>query len=142
MSYFEMQTTEIGKAQFTEALHRMKKLKLHENVIRDFTEKGNLNLSEICGILFWLDEREEKLVRNWEKLTGSMVYHVIKSQHEFGLCYSFLYVSAYPDEWEYDRENLDAGYPIAYVHNDTFEFLSEYGSIGIEPQIGGLVRTA
>lgn len=142
MSYFEKQTTEVGKAQVAEALYRMKKLQLHENVIREFNEEGKLNLSEICGILFWLNEQEEKLVRDWEKKTGNMVYHVIKSYFEFGLCYSFLYVSTHPDEWEYDRDNLKDGYPIAYVHNDTFEFLSEYGSIVIEPQIGGLIRTA
>ncbi len=142
MSYFEKQTTEVGKAQVMEALYRMKNLQLHENVIREFREEGKLNLSEICGILFWLNEQEEKLVRDWEKKTGNMVYHVIKNHFGFGLCYSFLYVSTYQDEWEYDRDNLKAGYPIAYVHNDTFEFLSEYGAIEIEPQIGGLIRTA
>ena len=45
---------------------------------------------------------EEAMVREWEKQTGNLVYHVIKSQMIFGLCYSFLYVSADIDEWQWD----------------------------------------
>ena len=29
-----------------------------------------------------------------------VVFHVIKNQMEFGLCYSILYVSTYKEEWE------------------------------------------
>lgn len=141
MSYLEEQTTEIAQAQVKEALLRMKTLKLHENAIREFRETGKLNLSELGGILFWLNEAEEKMVRDWESKTGNIVYHVIKNYFDFGLCYSFLYVSPHPDKWEFDNECLKDGYPLAYVHNDTFEFLSEYGSIEIEPQYGGLKRT-
>lgn len=142
MSYLEQQTTEIAQAQVKEALLRMKTLNLHENAIREFRETGKLNLSEMGGILFWLNEREEKLVRDWESKTGNIVYHVIKTNFSFGLCYSFLYVSPHQHEWEYDNKDLSAGYPLAYVYNDTFEFLSEYGSIEIKPQYGGLKRTA
>lgn len=142
MSYLEQQTSEIAQAQVVEALLRMKNLKLHENVINEFKETGKINLSEHGGILYWLNEEENKMVRQWEKETSNLVYHVIKNNMEFGLCYSFLYVSPYTDEWLNDNEDLKEGYPIVYVKNVTDNTCSEYGSIGIKSNIGGLVRVA
>lgn len=142
MSYLSEQKSEIAQAQVTEALLRMKKLDLHENVIKEFYENGKLNLSEHVGLLYWLNEQEEKMVREWEEETGNIVYHVIKNHMEFGLCYSFLYVSEDVDEWEMDNECLLQGYPLVYVKNVDDESCSEYGSIGIKPNVGGLMRTA
>lgn len=142
MSYLEQQTSEIAQAQVVEALLRMKNLKLHENVINEFKETGKINLSENGGILYWLNDDENNMVRQWEKETGNLVYHVIKNNMEFGLCYSFLYVSPYADEWLNDDEDLKEGYPIVYVKNVTDNTCSEYGSIGIKSSIGGLVRVA
>lgn len=133
------ETATVTEAQVTEALIRMKRLKLHENVVKEFQQERKLNLSESIGILYWLNEEENKMVHDWEKETGNLVYHVIKDNTEFGLCYSFLFVSQYVDEWEYDNKNLEQGYPFAYVTND---FCSEYGTIGIKSSIGGLIRTA
>jgi hypothetical protein len=142
MSYLEQQTSEIAQAQVVEALLRMKNLKLHENVIKEFKETGKINLSENGGLLYWLNEEENKMVRDWEKETGNIVYHVIKNNMEFGLCYSLLYVSPHADEWQYDNEDLKEGYPLVYVKNATDNTCSEYGSIGIKSSIGGLVRVA
>lgn len=142
MSYLTEQTTEIRQAQVTEALLRMKALELHENVINEFKNSGKLNLSERIGILYWLDEEEEKMVREWEKETENVVYHVIKNHTEFGLCYAFLYVSPHTEEWEMDNEDLKEGCPLVYVKNKTFADCSEYGCIGIKKSIGGLMRVA
>ena len=141
MSYLTEQKTEIGQAQVTEALLRMKQLKIHENAIKEFYDSGKLNLSE-NGILYWLDEKEQKIIKEWEKKTGNMVYHVIKNYMEFGLCYSFLYVSKNNEEWERDNEELADGFPFVYVKNVNDDWCSEYGSIGITPKWGGVVRTA
>lgn len=142
MSYLTEQTTPIAKEQVKEALKRMKKLKLIDNVVKEFEDEGKLNLSELGGILYWLNDEENAMVRAWEKETGNMVYHVIKNNMEFGLCYSFLYVSPDKEEWERDNEDLEAGYALAYVKNVTCTEYSEYGSIGIKPNFGGLRRTA
>ena len=88
------------------------------------------------------EKKEEKMVKEWEKETGNMVYHVIQNRMEFGLCYSFLYVSIYSEEWEMDNEGLKEGVPIVYVKNVDDEDCSEYGSIGIMPLAGGVLRTA
>ena len=128
--------------QRTEALKRMELLKLHENVIDDFKELSLLNQSELGGILYWVEGEMEKKIREWEEKTGNLVYHVIHDYTEFGELLSLLYVSAYEDEWKMERDDLEDGYPLAYVMNLTDDWCSEYGSIGIRPQWGGVVRTA
>ena len=141
MNQISMVAADIQVAQKYEALLRMKKLGIHENAIREFKEEGKLNLSE-RGFLFWLNEEEEKFIRDWERKTENVVYHVIKNVYEeIGLCYSLLYVSKSVDEWEMDNEDLEEGCPIVYVLNRTIEDFSEYGSIGIKPMFGGVVRT-
>lgn len=151
MSYLTMQTTEIAQAQVAEALLRMKRLNLLDEVVEQFKDCGKVLKSEnpfIGGtdkripILYDLDEKEMAMVREWEKQTGNMVYHVIQNRMAFGLCYSFLYVSKYTDEWESDMEYLTAGVPCAYVLNADDEMCSEYGSIGIKPMFGAVLRTA
>lgn len=128
--------------QRTEALKRMELLKLHENVIDDFKEISLLNQSELGGILYWVEGETEKKIREWEEKTGNLVYHVIHDYTEFGELLSLLYVSQYEEEWEMERDDLVNGYPLAYVMNLTDDWCSEYGSIGIRPQWGGVVRTA
>ena len=128
--------------QRTEALKRMELLKLHENVIDDFKEIALLNQSELGGILYWVEGEMEKKIREWEEKTGNLVYHVIHDYTEFGELLSLLYVSQYEDEWEMERDDLVDGCPLAYVMNLTDDWCSEYGSIGIRPQWGGVVRTA
>lgn len=137
----------IIEAQKAEALLRMKKLDIHENAIREFKEEGKLNLSEPglgnrIGVLYWLNEQEQEMVEEWQKKTGNMVYHVIKNHLEFGLCYSLLYVSTDPEDWEYDNRDMEDGIQYAYVKNVTDDWCSEYGTIGIRPAFGGVVRTA
>lgn len=125
-----------------EAIARMKMLKLHSNPIREFMEEDIINLSEHGGMLYWLNNKQTEYVKNFEEKYNSVVYHVIHSYTEFGELLAFLYVSDDEDEWEYDRANLKDGYACAYVENLDDGFCSEFGSIGIKSQLGGLVRTA
>lgn len=141
MNYLDRQTTDIGKAQVAEAILRMKKLKLHGNVIKEFQNEGKLNCSHYGGILYWLTDEEEDMVRSWEAKTGNIVYHVIKTPTEYGLHYSMLCVDQHPDEWEYDHEDMKHGHQLAYVFNVDIPEYSEYGTIGIKSQFGGLART-
>jgi len=128
--------------QKTEALWRMGKLQLFPEVIKDLRESNRLFLSERIGFLYWLNEEEQEMIRQWEEETGNFVYHVIKSNIEFGLCYSFLYVSIHAEEWPTDRGNLQSMMPLVYVKNATYDDCSEYGFIAVKPNIGGLVRIA
>ena len=128
--------------QKQEALKRMKMLKLHENAIREFEKEDVINQSEHGGILFWLDDSQNALVERFEKEYNAVVYHVIHNYTEFGELLAFLYVSENEEEWGYDRDDLKEGYALAYVENLDEPAFSEFGSIGIKPQWGGLCRTA
>lgn len=128
--------------QKTEAIARMQMLKLHKNPIRKFIEEDVVNLSEGPGILYWLNEVQIEYVKAFEEKHQAVVYHAIHNYTEFGELLAFLYVSDSQEEWEYDREDLKSGYACAYVKNLDDDCCSEFGSIGIKPQFGGLVRTA
>ncbi len=128
--------------QKKEALERMKMLKLSPNIIKEFEKENIVNLSENGGILYWLDSDQQEMVDNFETEHNALVYHIIHDYTEFGELYSFLFVSQYEEEWEDEKEDLQSGYALAYVKNITDETCSEFGSICIRPQFGGLVRTA
>ena len=103
--------------QREEAMRRLKALRLHENVVRDFAS-GKLNLSERAvfpgnrkkpfGILYWLNEDEKRAVKEFEAEYEAVVYHVMKYNTEFGTQYAMLYVSKHEEEWEMDREERRA----------------------------------
>lgn len=141
MNFIEMQKTELEKMQVEECLERMKNLDFRPNVIAEFMNKGTLYRSEY-GFLYWLTDEEKNMIYQWQGETGNIVYHVIKSVHEFGTSYSFLYVSNYVDEWKYEREDLKQYMPIVYVKNIGNDYFSEYGTIRVRPVFGGLVRIA
>lgn len=122
-----------------EALKRMRIMGFLDNVVRDFKEDV-LNLSENGGFLYWLNEEENKMIRDWEDETGNMAYHVIHDLTNFGELYTIMYVSEYEEEWEDDVYWLEQGFPLCYVINVTYKECSEYGSCGIAPSIGGARR--
>ena len=126
--------------QKQEALERMKMLKLHGNIIKEFDKEGIVNLSENGGFLYWLDSDQQAIVDEFEAEHDALVYHVIHDFTELGELYSLLYVSKYEEEWEDERTDLKDGYALVYVKNVNDDFCSEFGSIGIKPQFGGLVR--
>ena len=126
--------------QKLEAINRMIKLKLHENVIKEFEIEDKLYKSEFHGILYWLNVEEEKIVRDWEQETGNLAYHIIHNNTEFGELLSIFYVSQHEEEWEMDRNDLNNDLAVVYVKNLSDDWCSEYGSIGFKRYIGGLVR--
>ena len=125
-----------------EALERMKLLSLYPNIIREFEKDGIVNMSENGGYLYWLDDEQREYVSDFEEEHNALVYHVIHNYTEVGEMLTFLYVSDDADEWGYDRDDLKAGYACAYVKNLDEDAFSEFGSVGIKPEFGGLVRTA
>lgn len=129
------------KEMIAEAIERMKMIGLNKDAIKDFKENGKAWKSETpMGILYWLDEKEEEMVKAFEERTGAIAYHLIKNNLEFGTCYSILYVSKNKEEWKLDRQDLVNYCPLVYVENIDDEYCSEYGYIGIRPIHSGLVR--
>ena len=122
-----------------EALVRMKILDLHENALRDLEQEDVVNAS-FFGALYFLHDGQKARVRQFEEESGGLVYHVIQKYTDLGEMLSFLYVSKYQDEWPRDRVDLKEGIPLVYVANLTDETCSEYGSIGVKPYLGGVLR--
>ena len=127
--------------QKQEAIARMKKLDIYVQAITEFEKENLVNKSEHGGILYWLDENEQEMVKEFEEKYGALVYHIIHNYTSFGELYAFLYVSKNKDEWDYDNDDLNHNICLAYVKNLDEDTYSEFGSIGIKSQFGGLVRT-
>lgn len=128
--------------QKEEAIKRMEKMDLHENVIKEFEKEGKLNLSVDLGFLFWLDEEQKELVKNFEERTENLVYHVTYTNTDFGELYTMFYISKHNEEWELDREDLSYNTAVAYVENTSNKMFSEYGRIGFKSVNGGVVRVS
>ena len=128
------------KERFIEAIKRMKLLKLDKDCIEAFT-KGKVWESEGFGALYQLRDEEQMIVDKFEAHhKDCLVYHMIHNKYEFGECYSILYVSPDTDEWQRDKEDIKDGYVFAYVENIDDPWCSEFGSIAVKSQFGGLVR--
>lgn len=126
--------------RFIEAIKRMKLLKLDNSCIEAFV-KGKVWESEGYGALYEVNEEEQEMIDNFEKNhPNCLVYHMIHNIFEFGECYSMLYVSSDKEEWEQDKQDIKDGYIFAWVENVDLDWCSEFGSIAIKSQFGGLVR--
>ena len=62
-----MRTEEFKAKQKEEAIKRMEMLGLMDTVIKEFKEEGELNLSEQYGLLYWLNDEEKEMVRQFEE---------------------------------------------------------------------------
>jgi hypothetical protein len=134
------------KKKVDEAVLRMKKLELFDPIIKGFEkDQSLLEYSEptpLGGILYWISNNPEweKMIKEFEEKSNSLVYHVIHSYTEFGELLDLLFVSDDEDEWEYDLEDLDDGYAMSYCINLTDQMFSEYGTIAVKQVAGGLLR--
>ena len=127
--------------QKQEALQRMKKLDIYFQAIKEFEKENIINKSEHGGMLYWLDEKEQEFVKEFEEKYNAIVYHIIHNYTEFGELYSLLFVSQHKEEWDWDNEDIKNNIAMVYVKNIDEDAFSEFGSIGIKSQFGGLVRT-
>lgn len=135
-----------------EAANRMRKLGLYEEVINEFIQTGSVNKSErtnlsvlgigntIIGTILNLSNEQKKNISDFEKEYDSLVYHVIETNTEFGLLNDLLYVSNNTDQWELEQEDLASNTPCIYCINTTYPDYSEFGSIAIQSNGGGLIR--
>lgn len=126
-----------------EAIKRLKKLRVYEEVIEQFEKEGLINMSEpTFGACYWPTDNELAMIREFEQEHNAVVYHVIRSFMEFGTCDCYLFVSDYEEEWEQEVEYTKRGSAFVYVYNHDEPAFSEFGSVGIKlTPAGGLART-
>ncbi len=131
-----------------EAIKRMKKLGLMDDVISLFSNEDRLYYSErqnkqFPATLFYLDNKPEykEMVRKFEEKTGYVVYHCILTNTRFGRILDMLFVSIYKEDWKYELEESRKGYiSISMANNLDDEACSDMGSIEVRPVMGGLER--
>ena len=122
----------------SETKKRLELLNVHPNVIKEFMQDGKLNKSDgKLGILYWLEEEEETMVKQFQETYGVLVYHVLKTYTvDMGIIYDLLYISEDVECWDIEKDDLKNGYVLSY----TVSAFSESGIIKIKPINGGVVR--
>lgn len=123
-----------------EAVKRLKRWGVLESTVKNFSENGIVNISEF-GLIYPLNSNQKKVIKEFEEKNKTLVYHVVHAFTSIGELYVLLYVSPYEDEWAYDDAMQSENQAMAYVINVDVPEFSEYGSVGIKEQFGGLVRT-
>ena len=139
MSFLDDDDLVDKKAMKEEALARMAKHKLLGKCIMDYNTLDIVMCSE-NGIVRKLNEKENKIVQDYEKTSGCLVYHIIHSFSNIGETYELLRVSNYMDDWTYENSNLEKGIILVYAQNMTHPDWSESGSIEVENYKGALFR--
>ena len=92
---------------------------------------------------YWADQEPELYtkMKEIEKKYRCMVYAITHEWLEFGECYSFLIVTAYPEEWAtlvHSKGNEHTAF--AYVWNKDDDWCSEFGTIMVQSFGGGIRR--
>ena len=130
-----------------EAVRRLSILGVMKEVKEAFKE-GKIYYSErfnkqFPATLYYLDENKEykKMVEEFEKKTGYVVYHVIKTSTTFGEILDFIFVSKYKEDWEYEFEENNGNFIVMSMANNlSDENMSDMGSIVVRETMGGLER--
>ena len=128
-----------------ECIRRMKILKLHDEGLHtclgDFRQTERPWKSEFYGILYWLDEDEQKIVKEFEekyKKFKPKVYHCYKAHTEFGEILYLFYCSNQPNESKEFDEDIKDNIIWCYAYNITSPEFSEFGTCYIKSLFGGV----
>lgn len=140
-----MDPMKVDQKKLNEAISRMRKLGYFDLSIKEFVKYGRVMINEPpVGCHYYADDdvQLQMAIEKFEREHRALVYAVIRSWTNIGDMDSLLYVSDYPEDWRYDRQDLDQGFTVAYVINWTYPDCSELGSIGFRKTgAGGLLRT-
>lgn len=131
-------TREIKKA---EAIKRLRAIGIIGDAISQFKHEDTVMVSENpYGFLYWLNDDQKQLVKEFEEEYNALVYLANFCTTEFGQLLSLLYVSDYEEEWSMDNADLSDGYAMTYCINLDCPDFSEFGSIAFRPINGGIKR--
>lgn len=131
-------------AQKDKAIEILSKMDIFKPYIRGFREKDLVCFFERFGG-YWIDQEPEVYakMKKLEREHRCLVYAATHEFTPFGECWSFLIVTAYPEEWDtlvYSEGNKHTAF--AYVWNKDDDWCSEFGSVTVESFGGGLRRIA
>lgn len=136
-----------------EAVRRMRILKLSDgpkdSIIRLFEEEGKIYKSVVKVLvdesraeeLYALTEAEKKLVRDFEKRSGYLVYYVLRNEMidppiGVEVQYSLFFVSDKENEWEQDREDITGIEPYIMFPN-VYAYTADAAHADVDDLSGG-----
>lgn len=125
---------------FVEAVMRLDQMPILDEVKKAFANEKRVMVSEHVGLLYNITDDMKKAIQAFESKNGGIVYHVILNDSDYGRMWTFLYVSNHEEEWQFERELLKVGLPIAYVVNLDNESFSQLGTVEIKYSVGGIQR--
>ena len=123
--------TDKNIAKKEKAIELLKQMDIYAPYIKGFREKDMVCFFERFGG-YWADQEPEL----YEKMKAL-------EKNDFGECYSFLIVTAYPEEWAtlmHTEGNRHTAF--AYVWNKDDDWCSEFGSVTVQSFGGGIRRIA
>lgn len=135
----------LREKQKAEALKRLELLNINEGVIEVFKKHENVCVSlRIEGINsieipFYLNEKMDNQIKEFEMKHHALVYHTELSNFEFGTCLTLLFVSSDEHQWEQDRIDLSNNEAYCFVINESCLDCSEFGYCGFE-KIDGTIK--
>ena len=134
----------LKELQKAKGLECLKKLKICDDFIEVFEKKD-----EVCyfvgyaGHWAWQDKEITEKIKELEEKYEIKVYAVIVTFSQLGKLYDFLYISKCSEDWE---DMIMAGSKVnqfiipSYCWNKDYKYLSEFGSIIVNAQFGGMRR--
>lgn len=126
----------------TEAIKRMRAMKLFNDAIRQFKEDDIVMISEPpFGGLYWLNDEQKRVVKSFENEWNALVYLVVRSHTNIGILDHIFYVSNHKEEWDMDNMDITDGCACVYVVNHSMPECSEFGTILWKNVGGGILRT-
>ena len=128
--------------QKEKAIAIMKRMDIYAPYIQGFRENGMVCFFERFGG-YWADQEPElyEKMKAIEKKYNCLVYAITHEFTDFGECYSFLIVTAYPKEWKtLVHSNGNKHVAFAYVWNKDDDECSEFGSVLVHSFGGGIRR--
>lgn len=106
-------------------------------------KNGTITMYEGFGGYYVEDEHLLKIIRDVEEQYDGTVYAVIHDFTNFGEMYTLLWSTGYEEDVDYSiEEDNGTYYAMSYVYNKTVPEFSEFGTVGIKPMFGGLVRVS
>lgn len=122
-----------------EALERMRQL----NIRKEIKDAFGMSEKLVCSNYERVTEVPPlilKEIRAWEERYGNLAYHVVYSELFGCKIYNALSVSAYREDWSYERALIGDSCSMAYTINQTIPDYSESGSIQLLNHDGILLR--
>ena len=117
-----------------EAVFRMKKLGLSDDIIKRFEEDGVVSQSSgkpVSGkMLRFIKELEDK--------HGVLIYYVLTAATGIGEIDSYLLISENEEAWTFERSELENNRASAYFRVDKIPEYSEFCAVGFEITAAGI----